>query len=179
MIVDDALQRYIGNSDSFDETFFDLYCSECVKFWNIEVSLFLHWWFVDDSLKKHCWHYEDFDANNNYHKGFYWPNLRNIDVSLLLCRWSLMILWRDVFETLIISWKIFLNFFVFVVLTSESLICHCWSIDESLMLLWRNSDVTAKISLQALLTFKGFIDLLSEKLMFHCCFVDDRWWCSV
>ena len=104
---------------------------------------------------------------------FYWPNLRNIDVSLLLRRWSLMMLCIEVFETLIISMELFLIFIVFVMLTSESLMFQCFFIDDSLMNLWRTIEVTVKISLQALLTFKGFIDLISETLMFHWCFVHD------
>ena len=63
MFVDDFLQRYIRNSDTLDENFFDLCCSECVKLWNIDVSLLFHLWFVDDSSKNHCWHYEHLDAN--------------------------------------------------------------------------------------------------------------------
>ena len=58
-------------------------------------------------------------------------------------------------------------------LNSESLIFHCWSINDSLMILWRNIDITPKISMQAKFIFKGIFDLVSETLMFHCCFVDD------
>ena len=101
--VDDTLERHIWNIDISDGNIFDLYCFCCVNFSITDVSLLVHWRFVDDSLKKHWSYSEDFHANHNDHEGFYWPNLRNIDVSLLLCRWSLMILWRDVIETLIIS----------------------------------------------------------------------------
>ena len=87
--------------------------------------------------------------------------------------YSLMMLWRNTVETLIISMETFLIFIVFVVLTSESLMFLCYFIDDSLMYLWRTIEVTAKISLQALMTFKGFFDLISETLMFHCCFLDD------
>ena len=103
-------------------------------------------------------------------------NLWNIDVSLLLRRWSLMILWRDILETVIISMKLFLIFFVRNVLTSEALIFDCWFIDNSLMIPWRNIEVTAKVPMQASMIFKCFIDLISETLMFHCCFVVDCWW---
>ena len=124
-------------------------------------------------MKKHWSYSEDFVANINDHKCLIWLNLRNIDVSLLLRRWSLMILWRDIFGTLINSMETFLVFIVFVVLNTESLMFHGWFIDDTLMILWKNIDVTAKISMQALIIFKGFIDRISETLMFHFCFVDE------
>ena len=103
---------------------------------------------------------------------FFWPNLRNIDVSLLLRQWSLMILWRDIFETLKNSKA---NFYLcwFFVLSSESLMFQCWTIDESLMSLRRNIDVTAKISLQTVMITNVFLNLISETSLFSCCFVDD------
>ena len=106
----------------------------CVNVWICDVSLLLHWWFVDDSLKIHWRYSEDFDASINDLQGLFWPNLRNIDVSLLLRRWSLMILWREIFETLITSMATFLILLVCVVLTSESLMFHCFFIDDSLMI---------------------------------------------
>ena len=176
MIVDDSLERRIWNIDNSVEKFFELFCFCCVNIWIIDLSLLVHWRVVDASLKKHWCYCQDFDANNMNLNCYDWPNLRNIDVSLLLRRWSLMMLCIEVFETLIISMDIFLTFIVFVMLRSESLMFQCFFDDDSLMTLWRTIEVTAKISLQALLTFKGFIDLISETLMFHCCFVDDRWW---
>ena len=80
-----------------------------------------------------------------------------------------MILWRDIFDTLIISMGTFLIFFVFFVLTSESYSFFA----SSLMIRWRSIDVTAKTPMQALVIFMGFIDLISETLLSLCCFVDD------
>ena len=85
---------------------------------------------------------------------------------------SLMMPWRDIVETLIISKETLSIFFVSVVVTSESLIFHCWFIDDWLMTLCGNIVVTAKISMETLLIL-NFFDLISETLMFHCCFVDD------
>ena len=137
-------------------------------------------WFIDDSfddlLRKQRRYSEKFDASIIYLQGFYWPNLQNIDVSLLPLRWLLMILWRDIFETLIYWTATFLLFIVFIVLKCESLMFHCWFIDDSLVIFWRNIGVTAKCSMQALMIFKGFIDLISKRLMFHCCVFDDCWW---
>ena len=129
MIADDTLERHIWHLDNFYGNFFDLDCLRCVNVWICDVSLLLHWWFVDDSLKIHWSYSEDFDASINDLQGFYWPNLRNIDVSLLLRGWSLMIHWRDIFETLIISMETFLISIVFV-LTSESLMFHGFFIDD-------------------------------------------------
>ena len=45
---------------------------------------------------------------------------------------SLIMLWRDIVETLKISQEVFVNFIVFVVLTSEAMIFDCWFNDDSL-----------------------------------------------
>ena len=155
MIVDDSLERYIGNSDSFDETFFDLFCSECVKLWNIEVSLFLHWWFVDDSLKKRWWHCEGLDANPKDHWTFSCENHQNVDVPLLFD-------WLVVDDTLKRHWWDLDdldankndNFFV---LNSEILTFHYWFLDDSLMMLWRDIVETLKIPKEI---FRPFLFLL-------------------
>ena len=156
-------------------TFFDLYWFCCVNLWIIDVSLLVHWRFVGDLLKKHRRYSEKLDASKKDLQRFYWPNLQNIDVSLLPLRWLLIILSRDIFETLICPTAIFLIYIVFVVLIFQLLMFHCWFIDDSLMILGRNIDVTARISMQALMMFMGFFDLISETLMFHCCHFDDCW----
>ena len=149
-IVDESLERPIWNIGIFDGNVFYLYYFLCVELWITEVSLQLNRWFVDDSLKN-TWSYSgDFVAHIKDHKCFFKPNLRNIDVSLLLHRWSLMILWRDKFETLIISMASF-DVYCFFVLASESLTSHCWFIDESLMIFRRKFDVTLKISMQTIM----------------------------
>ena len=63
---------------------------------------------------------------------------------------SLMIIWRDIFEALIISMETCFIFIVFVVLTSESFMFHCFFLKDSLMTLWRNIDETPKIWMQTL-----------------------------
>ena len=110
----------------------------CANVRNTDVSLLVHRWFVDGSLKNHWSYSKEFVAKIKDHKCFFWPDLRNIDVSLLLHWWSLMILWREVFETLTKSMEKFLIFFVFLVLTSKSLIIHYRFLDDSLMMLWRD-----------------------------------------
>ena len=152
MIVDDSLERHIWNPDKLQGNLWSLLIL-CVNLWITDVSLLNHWRILDESSKKHWRYSEVFVANINDHKCFFKPKFRNIDVSLLLCRWSLMILWRDVFETLIISMATFLLFIVFVVLNSESLMFHCCFIDDSFVILWTNFDVTVKISMQALMIF--------------------------
>ena len=91
---------------------------------------------------------------------FFLLNHRNIDISLLLRRCSLMILWRDIFETLIFSMPAFLIFNDFVVLTPESRKILCCFIDDSLMILWRTIEVTAKISWQTLKIIIAFLPIL-------------------
>ena len=103
-------------------------------------------------------------------------NLGNIDISLLLPRWSLMTLSREKFEKLIFSMETFMVFIVFVVLTSESLFFRCWFLDVSLMIIWGNIDVTAMFSMQKLMIISVFIHISSETLLFHCCSLADRWW---
>ena len=100
-------------------------------------------------------------------------NLGYIDVSLLLVDDSLRTLWRDIFETLMFSMETFLIFLVFVVLTFQLLMFHCYFIDDSLTYLWRTVEVTAKLSMQTIMIMKVFIDLMSETLMFHCFFIYD------
>ena len=46
MIVDDSLERYIGNSDSFDETFLISFVRNVLT----SEALFFDCWFIDDSL---------------------------------------------------------------------------------------------------------------------------------
>ena len=158
MIVDDPLERRIWNTDNFVEKFFEFFCFCCVNHWIIDFSMLVRWRFVDDPPKKHWRFSKGFHANNNHDKCFHWPNLRSIDVSLLLPGRSLMILWRDVFRILIISMATFLIFSVFVVLTSESMMFHCCLIDYSLlMILWRDVDETLMISMQ------------TSMIIFFCC----------
>ena len=121
-------------------------------------------------MKIHSLDFDDFVANiidNN----LFCANLQNIQVSLMFRRWFVDgSLERH-------NWSLdnfdgnFLIFFVCVLLTSESLMFHCFFIDDSLMTLWRNIDVTAKISMQALLIFMVFFDLISKTLMLPCCFI--------
>ena len=172
LIVDDSLEKHIWNLDKLQGKLWSLLIF-CVNLWVTDASLQNHWRILDEASKKHWRYSEDFVANINDHKCFFKPNLRNTNVSLLLRRWSLMILWRDIFETLIISMATFLIFIVFVVLNSESLMFHCCFIDESWMILRRNIDVTAKISLQTLMIKNVFPDIMSETLIFHYRFLDD------
>ena len=136
MIFDDSLERYIGNSDSFEENFFDLPCSWCVKLCNIDVSMFLHWWFVNDSLKEHWWHYKDLDANAKDHWSSCCENHQNVDVPLLLD-------WLLVDDTLKRRWWDLDDFDAnnddkyFFVLNSETLMFHYCFLDDSLMMLWK------------------------------------------
>ena len=137
----------------------------------------MHWRFVDDCLKKHWGYGEDFDANIEDHKSLHWPSLRNIDVSLLLRRRSLMILWRDIFQILILSTATFLIFIVFVVLTSESLMFHCFFFDHWLMTLWRNIDDTTHIWTQTFLISKAFNGLYFNFWCFIAAWFSNRcWW---
>ena len=178
--VDDAFERHCWNIDKFVGSFFELYCFWCVNLRIIEFTLLVHWRFVDDSLKKHWRYSEDFDARLNDLFGFFWPNLQNIDVSLLLRRWFLTSLWRELFETLTKSMENFLIFIVFVVLTSKSLMFHCFLIDDSLMTLWRNIDDTTNIWMQTLKIIQVSNVIIIRTLMFLCCLIDSSlmilWW---
>ena len=69
---------------------------------------------------------------------------------------SLMNIWRDIFEALIISMQSFFIFIVFSVLTSESFMFHCFFLKDSLMTLWRNIDETPKIWMQTLKIIEVF-----------------------
>ena len=107
---------------------------------------------------------------------FFWPNLQNIDVSLLLRRWSLMILRRDIFETLVFSIAPFLIFIVFVLLNSESLMFHCCFIDDSLMILWRTVDDTTKICMQTLKIIEVSNVIFIRSLVFFAAWLINRSW---
>ena len=176
MIVDDSLTRLIWNIDNFVENFFELFCFWCVNLWIIDFSLLVHWRFVDDSMQKHWRYSKNFDANIEDHKCFQRPTLRNIDVSLLLPRRSLMILSRDVFRIVIFSMATFLIFIVFVVLTSESMMFHCFFVDDSLMTLWRTIDDTTKIWTQSFLINKDFIVQFFNFWYFIGAWLIDRFW---
>ena len=103
---------------------------------------------------------------------FFLPNLRNIDVALPLRLWSLLILWRDIFETLVFSLAIFLIFIVFVLLNSESLMFHCCFIDDSLMILWRTINDSTTICMQTLKIIEVFNVIFIRTLVFLCCLID-------
>ena len=141
--------------------------------WNFVVSLLLDWLIVvDDFLKRCWWDLDDFDAN--YNDNFFVVVIsETMTFHYCFLDESLMILWRDIVEALIISKETFLIFIVFVVLTSEWLIFHCWFFDNSLMILWRIIEVTPKILMQTKMILKIFFDQVSGTLMFHCCFVND------
>ena len=139
---------------------------------NFDVSLLLDWLIVvDDSLKRRWWDIDDFDAgiNDNF---FCCDNLRNIDVPLLLRRWPLMILWRGILETVIVSKKTFSIFLVRDVLNSVTLMFQCFFIDDSLMTLWRNIDDTTKIWMQTLKIIEVPVVRIIRTLMFLCCLID-------
>ena len=107
LFVDDTLKRDIWNLDIFDGNFFDLFCFCCVNIRIIHVSLLLHWWFVVDPLKIHWRYSEDFNASINELQWFF--DLIS-ETSLFPCCFvddSLMIIWRDIFEALIISMETF------------------------------------------------------------------------
>ena len=131
--VDDSLERHIWTNDRFDGSFFNLYCFRCVNVWNIDVSLLLHWRCVDDSLKIHWRYSEDFAASIIDLQGFFDLISNTLIFPCCFVVDSLMILWRDIFETLIISMETFLICIVSSVLTSESFMFHCFFIDDSLM----------------------------------------------
>ena len=155
-LVDDSLGRHIWNIDNFDGNFFDRYCFFVLA----TESLTFHCWFIDESLmifRRKLDVTAKISMQTLMIINVFLPNLRNIDVSLLLRRWSLLILWRDIFETLVISMAIFFIFIVFAVLNSESLMFTCWFIDDSLIILWRTIEVTAKISLHTLKIVNVFL----------------------
>ena len=131
--VDDSLERHIWSIDKFDGNFLNLYCFRCVNVWIIDVSLLLPWRFVDVSLKIPWRFSEVFDASNNDFKVFFDLNSKTLMLPCCFIIGSLMILWRDIFETLIISMETFLICIVSSVLTSESFMFHCFFIDDSLM----------------------------------------------
>ena len=90
-----------------------------------------------------------------------------------------MILWWDLFDTLIFSLGTFLVFVCFCCVNlwiiHVSLLLPWWFVDDSLKKHWRYSeDFNASIY-----DFMGFNDLFSETLTFHRYFVDDslmiRW----
>ena len=174
MIVDDSLERHIWNIDIFDGNIFDLYRFCCVNLSITDVSLLVHWRFVDDSLKKHWRYREDFHANIEFHKCFHWPNLRKIDVSLLLCWWSLMILWRDIFEILIISMGIY--WCLLILLFYESLMFHCFFIDDYLMTPWTIIDETRKIWTQTFLINRAFNVHCFKFWCFTAAWLINRYW---
>ena len=162
----DIFETLINSKANFDLFGF------CVNLWITDVSLLNHWRILDESSKKHWRYSEDFVANIIDHKCFFKPNLRNIDVSLLFRRWSLMILWRDIFETLINSMETFLISVVFVVLISESVMFHCFLIDDSLMTFWRNVDDTTKILMQTVKIIEVYNVMIIRTLLFPCCLID-------
>ena len=90
---------------------------------------------------------------------------------------SLMMLWRDIVETLINSKEAFLIFISFVVLTSESLMFHCFFLDDSLMTLWRTIDETTSIWTQTLLINKDFNVLFFKFWCFIAAWlIKSCWW---
>ena len=120
--------------------------------------------------------FDDFDSNISDNILF-WPNLRNFDASLLLRRESLMILWWDLFETLINSTETFVIFVVFASLTSETLIFHCSFSDDSLMTLWRNIDDTTKVWMQSVKIIEVYnVIIISECWCSFDAWLINRWW---
>ena len=98
-------------NDASDGNFLNLFCFCCVNFRIVHVSLLLHWWFFVDSLKIHWRYSEDFDASINDLEWFF--DLIS-ETSLLPCCFvddSLMIIWRDKIEALIISMETFWSLF--------------------------------------------------------------------
>ena len=143
---------------------------------NFDVSLLLDWLMVvDDTFKKRWWDLDDFDANNN-DIWFFCVKLGNIDVSLLLPWWFV----DDASEGH--CWNIencqwnFCDFFVFVVLTSRSLICHCWSIGESLLIHWRNIDDITEFWMQTIKIIEVSNVLIIRTLMLFAAWLIFRWW---
>ena len=71
----------------------------------------------------------------------------------------------------------FLIFVVFVVLTSDSLIFHCFFFDDSLMTLWRTIDDTTNIWTQMFLISKAFNVLYFNFWCFIAAWLISRcWW---
>ena len=135
-------------------------------------SLLLDWLTVDDPMKNYRRYSEDFDASIYDLYGFF--NLISATLLFHSCfvNDSLMILWRDIFEALIISMETFLIFIVFVVWTPESLMLHCLFIDESLMILWRNNDYTGKIWIQTLKIIEVSNVIFIRTWTVLCCLID-------
>ena len=117
-------------------------------------------------------------------KFFCCGNLRNIDVSLLLCRWSLMIVWRDILETVIVSMKLFLIFFCSECVKLWNievwLFLHWWFVDDSLKKRWwhcEGLDANPKDLWSLSFENQQNVDV---PLLFEWLVVDDnlkrRWW---
>ena len=89
---------------------------------------------------------------------------------------SLMILWRDIFETLIFSVETFLIFIVFDVLTSESFMFHRSFSDDSLMTFLWNIDDTTKIWTQTLKINEVSNVIIIGTLILFAAWLINRWW---
>ena len=162
----------------------------CKHFWSLKflmcwssnfgVSLQLEWLIVvDDSLNKRWWDLDDFDAKIIDENFLLWNSPKHwcfIAASSMIPWWP----FGDILETLIFSMETFLIFIVIVVFFSESLLFHCFFIDEWLMTLWRNIDGTTKISMQTLKIIEVSNVLIIRTLMFLCCLIDYSlmilWW---
>ena len=142
------------------------------KLWITDVSLLVRSRFVDGSLKIHWRYSEDFDGSINDLQWFF--DLMS-ETSLFPCCFvddSLMIIWRDIFEALIISMETFLIFIVFVVLTSESFMFHCFFLNDWLMTLRKNIDDTTEIWIQTVKIIEVYNVIIIRTLMFPCCLID-------
>ena len=137
----------------------------------LNFPLLLDWSIVDDPMQNLWYYFDDFGANIN--DNFFVLISETLMFPCCLNDDSLMILRRDIFETLIISMETFLIFIVFDVLTSESFMFHCSFSDDSLMIFLRDLFGTLIVSMETLLIFIVFALLTSESLMFHCSFSDD------
>ena len=169
----------------FEEPLLKLGKFVCKRFWslkflmcwssNFDVSLQLDWLIVvDDSLNRRWWDLDDFYVKIAVEISFVVVISETLMFHCCFVDDSLMTLWGDIIETLIIAMEAFLIFIVIVVLFCEPLMFHCFSIfsiDESLITPWRNIDGTTTISMQTVKIIEVSNVLIIRTLMFICCLI--------
>ena len=143
----------------------------CDNHQNVNIPLLLDWLVVDDPMQNLWEDFDDCDKNIN-DIIFFVLISKTLMFPCCFVHDSLVILWRDKFETLIISMETFLIFIVFDVLTSESFMFHCSFSDDSLMILLRNIDDTTKIWMQTLKVIDVSNVIIIRTLIFLCCLID-------
>ena len=137
--VDDSLKKQWLHWEDLNANVKDHWSFWCDNHQNVDCSLLLDWLTVDDPVNNYRRYSEDFDASIYDFTRFFDLISATLLFHSCFVDDSLTILWRDIFETLIISMETFdLYCFCFVNLWNidVSLVLQWWFVDDSLKKHW-------------------------------------------